>query len=649
MQIEDVGQIEVVEQIGDVVVDRIEVVNQIEDIVVDHIENTVVAQIEDTNVDQIENIVVKQIEQTVVEQTRNTSIMFPPNKEDDKYNAYYATQTMACIEDTKKLALLLPKIKINNKDLIIISLLEHICNSYGKSYHTQQQIFDFMLNNGIIHDPQTVLPEFSHVRLLCTQLIDVLMNNIGDVDTNNSSGDNSSGDNGGGDNSSGDNSSGDNSSGDNSSGDSNNGSNNDSDNKNTANYNTNVSTPHQTNNNMYSTEIDKYIDWKEDSDYNSNDLWSDHSHSSNDANSLNSSSDANNLNSSSDANSLNSSSDVNSLNSSSDVNSLNRSGTSGFFEYQSLSIVPYERIRKGNDIQYHPTSSKTPLTIPSTPLTIPSTPLTTPAIITTPSYLSYYSRYKMDFIEIGSVGKGGFGTVYKSYNKLDQQMYAIKKIKIKVLSENNTCYLNEILFMSRLYHANIVRYFNSWIELPTLYIQMELCAQSLQTYILDRNYNTSTITNIEHKMFYQIVSAVCYLHSHHLVHGDLNPHNIFLTDTLDIKIGDFGLTKIADDDVLTSDGNKLYMSPEQLKDKICTHKSDIFSIGLIYVFLHVCCGTFMEQYELYDNIRSIHSIDDVNDIMQLNSINKELLYGMCNPIAHKRYDLEHVLKNIEQP
>ena len=71
------------------------------------------------------------------------------------------------------------------------------------------------------------------------------------------------------------------------------------------------------------------------------------------------------------------------------------------------------------------------------------------------------SRYKHDFDEIGRIGEGGFGKVYKARHRLDGNIYAIKKIKLQkdMNSEENKKIRREITYLSGLNHKNIVRYF----------------------------------------------------------------------------------------------------------------------------------------------------------------------------------------------
>lgn len=211
-------------------------------------------------------------------------------------------------------------------------------------------------------------------------------------------------------------------------------------------------------------------------------------------------------------------------------------------------------------------------------------------------------RYKSDFIEIEEIGKGGFGDVYKVCNKLDNNMYAIKKISIE---DNNN--LNEVRNLSILNHKNIVRYYSAWIEIEnnskiTLYMQMELCSRSLFDYLEDRNYNN--MYKNEKDIIKQIIKGVKYIHSMDIIHRDLSTRNIFLDISSRIKIGDFGLSVKEEDNMKIDDsyGNLIYMAPE-IERNIIVKASDIYSLGIIYFELITVFKTLMERNIAIKNLK----------------------------------------------
>ncbi len=81
--------------------------------------------------------------------------------------------------------------------------------------------------------------------------------------------------------------------------------------------------------------------------------------------------------------------------------------------------------------------------------------------------LSTRGRYALEFLERGRLGKGGFGAVYKSVNRLDGHDYAIKKIYLSSDIRNRRQLervLREVKILAFLDHPNIVRYYQAWLE-----------------------------------------------------------------------------------------------------------------------------------------------------------------------------------------
>ena len=75
-------------------------------------------------------------------------------------------------------------------------------------------------------------------------------------------------------------------------------------------------------------------------------------------------------------------------------------------------------------------------------------------------------RYLTDFEPVTCLGKGGFGVVFESKNKLDDNHYAVKRIKLPKIEAARKKVMREVKFLAKLDHKNIVRYFNTWLERP---------------------------------------------------------------------------------------------------------------------------------------------------------------------------------------
>eukprot|EP00057_Strongylocentrotus_purpuratus_P004488 XP_003728812.1 PREDICTED: eukaryotic translation initiation factor 2-alpha kinase 1 [Strongylocentrotus purpuratus] len=174
-----------------------------------------------------------------------------------------------------------------------------------------------------------------------------------------------------------------------------------------------------------------------------------------------------------------------------------------------------------------------------------------------------------------------------------------------------------------------------------LYIQMELCSSTLRTWLSERNEKISKTENpfdvgnekeIQN-FFGQILEGMNYIHGRFILHRDVTPKNIFLSDKDDghplVKIGDFGLAR---EDVLTEPktpmrfrrdqdfdessvdpcvsqtytsgiGTETYAAPEQLDGTTYDNKSDMYSMGLILFELYHPFGTGMERHKCLQKLR----------------------------------------------
>lgn len=86
------------------------------------------------------------------------------------------------------------------------------------------------------------------------------------------------------------------------------------------------------------------------------------------------------------------------------------------------------------------------------------------------------------------------------------------------------------------------------------------------------------------QIFYQLVSAVKHCHDNKVIHRDLKPDNIFITNNYQIKLGDFGVSRTLESSLQlasTHAGTPIYMSPEILLSKKYSYPTDVWSLGCI--------------------------------------------------------------------
>ena len=208
------------------------------------------------------------------------------------------------------------------------------------------------------------------------------------------------------------------------------------------------------------------------------------------------------------------------------------------------------------------------------------------------------------------LGKGAFGSVSIVKRKEDQQIYAMKRVKIINLpkKEKDNSF-NEVRLLASLRHKNIIGYKEAFYDekSSTLNIVMEyaddgdLSSKIKKMLKKHLQFEENTIWSI----LIQILEGINYLHKSKIIHRDLKSANIFLTKKGIVKIGDLNVSIIAKKNLaVTQTGTPYYAAPEVWENESYNNKCDIWSIGcIIYEMaaLHVPFrGTSIHQ--LYKNI-----------------------------------------------
>ena len=285
------------------------------------------------------------------------------------------------------------------------------------------------------------------------------------------------------------------------------------------------------------------------------------------------------------------------------------------------------------------------------------------------------SRFLTDFNVIDRVGKGGFGSVFKVKNKLDNKTYAVKIVNVN--SENKELVLREVKNLSNLNHSNIIRYYGCWLENIEFndtnnYLEYGDDSFSCSSDITDINYtnylflqmdfaNTnlkeiqSSLTYDEKKQYFrQIVVGLKEIHRKKIIHRDLKPSNILICNG-EVKIGDFGLSKDLNDnkklkitsgeigeDLTGEMGSSLYSSPEQLRGDKYDYRTDIYSLGVI---MYELLNNFSTEMEKSIEISKLKRGEDVELI---NKYPDELKFikMLINEDYKKRPSTEKILEII---
>ncbi len=189
------------------------------------------------------------------------------------------------------------------------------------------------------------------------------------------------------------------------------------------------------------------------------------------------------------------------------------------------------------------------------------------------------------------IGEGGTGMVYIGHDPYNNSDVAVKVALSDLLKETDAdgshrdLFFNEAHAAGMLQHPNILQVFDAGIDNDVCYIVMELVAgaNTLKTYCAPEN-----LLSYEQvvEIIFQCAKALDYAHCKGVVHRDIKPLNILITDDMQVKIGDFGIAHVltpgADKSVITGIvGSPLYMSPEQARGTPPTAQTDLFSLGIV--------------------------------------------------------------------
>lgn len=245
-----------------------------------------------------------------------------------------------------------------------------------------------------------------------------------------------------------------------------------------------------------------------------------------------------------------------------------------------------------------------------------------------------------DFVMTSMIGKGAFSKVYRAIHKPTNQEVAIKIIPIT--EKNSREILEEISTTRDLKHPYVAELYEILEDKDNNYLIMEYLPNgNLCDYIKQQGALSEDEAQF---IFFQIVSAVSYLHSNNIIHRDIKAENILLDKNNNIRLIDFGLSKhMSDksDQCKTLCGTAAYCAPEIILGRMYNESVDIWSLGiLLYMMLNkrlpFVHSSVMGQMNLITNT----SPEIPNS---LSSSAQDLLNRMLNKDPSNRITLNEVL------
>ncbi|MHB8610835.1 MAG: serine/threonine-protein kinase [Candidatus Dormibacteraceae bacterium] len=223
--------------------------------------------------------------------------------------------------------------------------------------------------------------------------------------------------------------------------------------------------------------------------------------------------------------------------------------------------------------------------IPVPPPSTPPPPIPAIMVAPQPATERYIGKYRVK----GELGRGGMGTVY-----LAEQPGLGREVAIKELIQSAATdpvalqrFLQEAQAMARTSHPNLVQVHDLELTGEANYIVLEFVrGHSLRDWLNRGPIPPPQVFAVMHG----VLQALDYAHKHAIVHRDMKPENVLLSDDGMVKVADFGIARLTDDTGVggtatktgTTVGTPQYMSPEQVASSKVDGRSDLYSAGIMF-------------------------------------------------------------------
>ena len=192
------------------------------------------------------------------------------------------------------------------------------------------------------------------------------------------------------------------------------------------------------------------------------------------------------------------------------------------------------------------------------------------------------NRYQI----IKKIGDGGMAFVYQAKDKLLNRIVAVKVLRPEFVDDKDFLakFKREAEAVANITHPNIVNVYDVGQEGKVHYIVMEYVdGQNLKEIIKNEGvldeYTALDITK-------QIAQALSAAHKKGVIHRDIKPHNILISnEDRQVKVADFGIAKAVSNSTITNIGSIIgsvhYFSPEQAKGQPVANNADLYSLGIV--------------------------------------------------------------------
>ena len=259
------------------------------------------------------------------------------------------------------------------------------------------------------------------------------------------------------------------------------------------------------------------------------------------------------------------------------------------------------------------------------------------------------NRYEM----LEKIGEGGMATVYKARCNILKRYVAVKVLREEFTTDEEFIrrFNTEAQAAASLTHPNIVSIFDVGHEDNVYYIVMELVQGKTLKEIINEDGVLPWKWSVN--IAIQVASALETAHKNNIVHRDIKPHNIIITEDGIAKVTDFGIAKAVSNSTITAFGTTIgsvhYFSPEHARGGYTDEKSYIYSLGV--VMYEMLTGRVPFDADTPVSIALKHMQEKPVEPMKLNpsipfAINKIIMKAMEKEPSLRYQNATEMLKDL---
>ena len=259
------------------------------------------------------------------------------------------------------------------------------------------------------------------------------------------------------------------------------------------------------------------------------------------------------------------------------------------------------------------------------------------------------NRYEI----IEKIGNGGMATVYKAKCHVLNRYVAVKVLRDEFTTDEEFIkrFAAEAQSAASLTHPNIVSIYDVGHEDNLYYIVMELIKGKTLKQIINEDGKLPWKWSLN--IASQIASALETAHRNKIIHRDIKPHNIIITEDGIAKVTDFGIAKVVSNSTITAFGATIgsvhYFSPEHAKGGYTDEKSDIYSLGV--VMYEMLTGQVPFDADTAVSVALKHMQEEPIEPMELNpdipkAVNDIIMKAMQKDTGLRYQSATEMLKDI---